>query len=59
MTNTCKIKMAADDCKTLLLSVPQRNMHTPVEVCDFRDIDSLVLMTVKFIYETDKLISLT
>ena len=59
MTNTCKIKMAADDCKTLLLSVPQRNMHTPVEVCDFRDIDSLVLMTVNFIYETDKLISLT
>ena len=59
MTNTCKIKMAADDCKTLLLSVPQRNMHTPVEVCDFRDIDSLVLMTVKFIYETDKLFSLT
>jgi endoglucanase len=55
-TNTCKIKMAADDCKTLLLSVPERNMHTPVEVCDLRDIESLVSMTVNFIYELDKLI---
>ncbi len=55
-TNTCKIKMAADDCKTLLLSVPERNMHTPVEVCDLRDIESLVSMTVNFIYELDRLI---
>jgi len=55
-TNTCKIKMAADDCKTLLLSVPERNMHTPVEVCDLRDVESLVSMTVNFIYELDRLI---
>ena len=49
MTNTLKIKMASDDAKTMLLSIPNRNMHTPVEVCDYRDLDSLVDMTVEYI----------
>lgn len=53
MTNTLKIKMAADDCKTLLLSIPERNMHTPVEVCSFDDLESLVNMTYYFIREID------
>jgi endoglucanase len=53
MTNTLKIKLAADDCKTLLLSVPQRNMHTQVEVCDLRDIDSLINMTFNYIIWLD------
>lgn len=54
MTNTLKIKLGADDCKTLLLSVPERNMHTPVEVISLSDLDSLVNMTVKYIVELDK-----
>lgn len=54
MTNTCKIKLAADDCKTLLLSIPERNMHTPVEVCDLRDVDSLINMTYEYILDLDK-----
>lgn len=49
MTNTLKIKMASDDAKTMLLSIPNRNMHTPVEVCDYRDLDSIVNMTVAYI----------
>jgi endoglucanase len=53
MTNTNKIKLASDDCKTLLLSIPERNMHTPAEVCDLRDIESLVLMTYWYIKELD------
>ena len=53
MTNTLKIKLAADDCKTLLLSIPERNMHTPVEVCSFDDLESLVDMTYYFIRELD------
>ena len=53
MTNTLKIKLAADDCKTLLLSIPERNMHTPVEVCSFDDLESLVYMTYYFIRELD------
>lgn len=54
MTNTQKIMLASDDCKTLLLSIPERNMHTPVEVCDMRDIKSLVDMTYCYIRELDK-----
>ena len=53
MTNTLKIKLAADDCKTLLLSVPQRNMHTPVEVCSMVDLESLVNMTYYYIRKLD------
>ena len=49
MTNTVHIKQTADDCMTALLSIPNRNMHTPVEVCDERDLDSLVNMTVETI----------
>ena len=54
MTNTLKIKLAADDCETLLLSIPERNMHTPVEVCSMKDLESLIDMTYYFIYELDK-----
>lgn len=53
MTNTLKIKLAADDCKTLLLSIPERNMHTPVEVCSLDDLEALVNMTYYFIREID------
>lgn len=56
MTNTCKIKLNSDDCKTLLLSIPERNMHTPVEVCDLRDIESLIQMTYWYLHELDKIV---
>jgi len=53
MTNTLKIKLAADNCETMLLSIPERNMHTQVEVCDLRDLDSMVDMTYEFIKTLD------
>lgn len=45
-TDTADIKKASFNCYTSLLSVPNRNMHTPVEVCDYRDLDALVELTV-------------
>ena len=57
MTNTLGIKTAADDCFTLLMSIPERNMHTPVEVFDLRDIESLIDMTYHYIVELDKNLS--
>lgn len=57
MTNTCKIKLAADDCKTLLLSIPERNMHTPTEVCDLRDVENLIYMTYWYIKMLDEKIA--
>ena len=56
MTNTLKIKIASDDCKTMLLSIPERNMHTPVEVCSLDDLVSLIDMTVAYIINLDKTI---
>lgn len=45
-TDTVHIKQAASDCVTQLLSIPNRNMHTQVEMCDYRDLKSLIDMTV-------------
>ena len=48
-TDTVYIKQSSNDCDTLLLSIPNRNMHTQVEVCDYRDLESLVQMTVNMV----------
>ena len=48
-TDTVHIKQAASDCATQLLSIPNRNMHTQVEMCDYRDLKSLIDMTVRTI----------
>ena len=48
-TDTVYIKQSSSDCMTQLLSIPNRNMHTQAEVCDYRDLESLITMTVKTI----------
>lgn len=53
-TDTVYIKQSSTDCDTLLLSIPNRNMHTQVEVCDYRDLQSLIDMTVAAIVKIDK-----
>lgn len=55
-TNTVYIKTYTlnPNIQTILLSIPQRNMHTQVEVCDFRDIQSLVDMTSQFVLSKPK-----
>jgi endoglucanase len=46
-TNTVYIRQSSSDCMTQLLSIPNRNMHTQAEVCDYRDLESLINMTAK------------
>ena len=41
-TNTDVIQLYGGDCETMLISIPNRNMHTPVEICDYRDIISAI-----------------
>ncbi len=41
-TNTSNIQLFSDDCETTLVSIPNRSMHTRVEVCDWRDVQSAV-----------------
>lgn len=36
-TDTAKIQMTRSGVATLLISIPNRYMHTPVEICDIRD----------------------
>ena len=43
-TNTNQIQLMSANCETMLISMPNRNMHTPVEMCDWRDIDSIIRM---------------
>ena len=53
-TDTVHIKKSSSNAATMLLSIPNRNMHTQVEVCDYRDIESLIDMTVETILAIDK-----
>ena len=54
-TNTVYIRQASSDCMTQLLSIPNRNMHTQAEVCDYRDLESLVNMTTKTVLALNKI----
>ena len=55
-TNTVCIKQATPNVKTLLLSIPNRNMHTQVEICDYRDLESLVEMSYLTVLKLLKLL---
>ena len=54
-TDTIYIKQSSSDCATQLLSIPNRNMHTQVEMCDYRDLQSLIDMTVATIIRINDL----
>ena len=54
-TNTVHIRQSSSDCMTQLLSIPNRNMHTQAEVCDYRDLESLVNMTAKTVLALNKI----
>lgn len=41
-TNTGRIQLMAENCATMLLSIPCRNIHTPNEICSWKDIESCV-----------------
>ena len=53
-TNTDSIQMGASDCTTSLISIPERNMHTSVEVVDLFDISAIIALTVAVIRHLDE-----
>ncbi len=53
-TNTSAIQEGSIDCETMLISIPQRNMHTQVEVCDYRDIEGAIDLIYKTLLEITK-----
>ena len=50
-TNTAAIQEASLNTETIHIAIPQRNMHTPVEICDWRDVKEAVKLISLLIYE--------
>ena len=48
-TNCDEIQVAGKGVKTALLSIPLRNMHTAVEVCDLEDIENTAKLMAEYI----------
>lgn len=48
-TETCTIQEGCSNCKTTHLSIPLRNMHTPVEVCDWKDVEGAIKLLTEII----------
>ncbi len=48
-TNSEAIAFTGEGTRTALLSIPQRNMHTGVEICDIGDIESTARLMCEYI----------
>lgn len=48
-TDTAAIQMTRGGVATALISIPNRYMHTPAEICDLRDVESAVGLIVETI----------
>lgn len=50
-TNTDTIQLSSLDCETMLVSIPNINMHTQNEVCDWEDVEAAVNLISGIIIE--------
>ncbi len=48
-TNGDEIQVSGKGIKTAVLSIPIRNMHTAVEVCDLEDIENTARLMAEYI----------
>jgi len=48
------MQLARQGVATALISVPNRYMHTQVEMCDLRDVDEIISLLVETIKVIDK-----
>lgn len=48
-SNATKIQLSRSGVKTLSIGIPCRYMHTPVELCDLRDVEAAIELIMKFI----------
>lgn len=53
-TDTASLQVSGKGVKTLLLSIPNRYMHTQVEMCDKRDLEETIQLLISWILEMDK-----
>jgi len=58
-TDTAAIQLTRGGVATALVSIPNRYMHTPVEICDLRDVEGavkLIVETVASLKPSDKFV---
>lgn len=48
-TNTTKIQESAYNCETYLISIPNKNMHTQVEICSWDDVENTIKLLTEFL----------
>lgn len=48
-TNASRVRFIRSGIKTILLGIPCRYMHTPVEMCDLRDVEAAIKLIVEYI----------
>ena len=48
-TNTAAIQEHSLNCETFLISLPNQNMHTSVEVCGWVDVEACIDLLIKYI----------
>lgn len=53
-TNCDEISVTRGGVRTGLISVPQRNMHTPAEVCDLEDMENIARLIAAYVTEGGK-----
>ena len=41
-TDTAQVQLSRAGVATVLVSIPNRYMHTPVEICDLRDVENAI-----------------
>ncbi len=46
-TDTASMQMTRSGVATALISIPNRYMHTPVEICDLRDVEAAIKLIVE------------
>lgn len=48
-TNASRTRFMGSGIRTILLGIPCRYMHTPVEMCDLRDVEAAIRLIVEYI----------
>jgi len=54
-TDADKIYYTKDGIPTALISIPLKNMHSPSEICDLKDVENIIELIAKFICKLDNL----
>lgn len=54
-TDADKLYFTKEGIPTALISIPLKNMHSPSEICDLKDVENIIELIARFICETNEL----